>query len=178
MKKVLILASSPRKGGNSDLLCEQFMQGAHGAGHEVETVYLRDRKIGHCLGCEHCRQHDGECILNDDMAGILDSMIAADVIVLATPVYFYTMNGQLKTLIDRTVAKYTEIRGKDFYFIVSAADGDEKMMARTIEEFRGFLYCLDEVEEQGVVLGVGAWKKGDIVGSRAMSHAHALGSGI
>lgn len=128
MKKVLILSASPRKGGNSDLLCDAFAQGAREAGHEVEKIYVQDQKIGSCMACYGCRSK-GVCVQKDDMASILDKLVAADVIVLATPVYFYAMDGQLKTLIDRTLPRYTEIRGKDFYFIATAAAGPKPWSA-------------------------------------------------
>ncbi len=176
-KNVLILSASPRKGGNSDLLCDQFLLGAQESGNRAEKVFLRDREIGYCLGCEACQQ-SGVCVRKDDMADILDKMIAADVIVMATPVYFYTMAAQMKTLIDRTVPRYTEIRNKAFFFIVTAADGDKRSLERTVEGFRGFLACLDGAEERGVVYGAGAWKKGDIRTTPAMEEAYALGKAI
>ena len=127
-KKILLLSASPRKGGNSDLLCDQFIRGAGEAGNQVEKIFLRDRKINYCTGCGACRKNGGKCVQKDDMAEVLDKMIAADVIVMATPVYFYTMNAQMKTLIDRTCARYSEIRNKDFYFIVAAADTRKRAM--------------------------------------------------
>ena len=119
-KNILILSGSPRKGGNSDILCDRFMEGARESGHRAEKVFLRDKNIGYCIGCEACHQNNGVCVQKDDMAGILEKMIAADVIVMATPVYFYTMDAQMKTLIDRCVARYTEISNKAFYFIATA----------------------------------------------------------
>lgn len=114
-KKVLILSGSFRKGGNSDTLCDRFAEGARDAGNEVEKIFINDRNIGYCRGCGVCnRTH--RCVQKDDMEEILNKMVAADVIVMATPVYFYTMNGQMKTLIDRTVPRYEEISGKDFLF--------------------------------------------------------------
>ena len=98
-KNILILSGSPRKGGNSDILCDRFMEGARESGHRAEKVFLRDKNIGYCIGCEACHQNNGVCVQKDDMAGILEKMIAADVIVMATPVYFYTMDAQMKTLI-------------------------------------------------------------------------------
>ena len=109
------------------------------------------------------------------MAPILDSMIATDVIVLATPVYFYTMCAQMKTLIDRTVARYTEIVNKDFYFIVTAAVSNKAALERTIEGFRGFTSCLRGAKEKGVVYGTGVWNAGDIKTSRAMKEAYEMG---
>lgn len=87
-KKVLVLSASPRQGGNSEILCDQFILGATEAGHAVEKVSLRDKQIGHCTACDACQRNGGNCVLKDDMAGILDKMIGADVIVMATPVYF------------------------------------------------------------------------------------------
>ena len=118
-KKVLVLSSSPRKGGNSEILCDQFIVGAQEEGNSAEKIFLRDKKIGYCVACEYCQKSGGVCSHKDDMAEILEKMIAADAIVLATPVYFYSMDAQMKTLIDRTVARYTEIRDKEFYFIMS-----------------------------------------------------------
>lgn len=97
------------------------------------------------------------------MAALLDKMVKADVIALATPVYFYSMDGQLKTFIDRTVPRYTEISGKDFYFIPAAADTSKKNMTRTLEALRGFTEdCLDGAKEKGVIYGTGAWQKGEV----------------
>ena len=115
----------------------------------------------------------------DEMAEILDKMVDADVIVLATPVYFYTMDAQMKTLIDRTVPRYTEIQNKDFYFIVAAADTEQKMMDRTIEGFRGFTQdCLTGAREKGIIYGTGAWQAGEIKGTPAMKQAYEMGRNI
>lgn len=177
-KKVLLIASSPRKGGNSDLLCDQFVSGAREAGHQVEKINLKDKKINYCTGCGTCFNGDKACSQKDDMSEILDKMINADALVLATPVYFYTMCGQMKTLIDRTVSRYTEISNKDFYFIVTAADENKQALERTIEEFRGFTTCLDEPKEKGIIYGTGAWNIGDIKGSNAMNQAVEMGKAV
>lgn len=91
MKKVLILSGSPRKDGNSDLLCSEFMRGAQESGNEVQKIFVRSKKIVPCNACYYCRDHGGKCALNDDMSEILDAMQAADVIVMASPVYFYSI---------------------------------------------------------------------------------------
>lgn len=176
-KKVLILSGSPRKAGNSDVLCDQFLKGARESGHQVEKVRVVEKRIGYCTGCGVC-QGTGTCVLKDDMDGVLKTMVAADVIALATPVYFYTMCAQLKTVIDRTVARYTEVTGKEFYFILTAADGRRENLTRTVEEFRGFLDCLDGSKEMGVVYGVGAWGIGDIQGNPAMKQAYEMGKSL
>jgi multimeric flavodoxin WrbA len=177
-KKVLILSSSPRKGGNSDLLCDQFKSGATESGNEVEKIFLRDKKINYCTGCGTCIDRKGKCSQKDDMTEVLNKMVEADVIVMSTPVYFYTMSGQMKTLIDRCCSRYTEISGKEFYFIVTAADESISAMERTVEEFRGFTYCLDEPQEKGIIYGVGAWNKGEIKGMPVMEEAFKAGISI
>jgi len=174
-KKILILSGSPRKGGNSDLLCDQFRLGAEEAGHQVEKLCLRDQRIDYCVACDACQKNGGRCVHRDDMGDILERMIAADVIVMATPVYFYTMNGQMKTLIDRTYARYTEISGKEFYFVMTAAVGNKSLLERTHEGFRGFTACLDGAREKGTVYGTGAWQVGDIRKGPAMAQAYELG---
>jgi len=174
-KNILILAASPRANGNSDSLSKQFLQGAKAAGNEVELVFLREKKIAYCIACDGCKRNPGICIHQDDMSAILEKMIQADVIVLATPVYFYTMDAQMKTLIDRTVARYTEICDKEFYFIVTAADPNVENMERTIEGFRGFTACLEGSKERDVIYGTGAWNKGEIENLPVMQLAYESG---
>jgi multimeric flavodoxin WrbA len=153
------------------------MKGALEASHQVDKIRLTEKKIKYCTGCYACKD-TGRCAQKDDMAQILDSMIAADVIVLATPVYFYTMCAQMKTVIDRTVARYTKITNKDFYFIVTAADSNKAALERTIEGFRGFTSCLPGAKEKGIVYGAGAWEIGDILTSRAMKQAYEMGKAL
>lgn len=174
-KKVLVLSASPRKGGNSDLLCDQFMLGAEEAGHQAEKIFLRDKEINYCMACDSCQMNGGICDQDDDMAEVLDKMIAADVIVMATPVYFYTMNAQMKTLIDRTYSRYAAIQNKDFYFITTAAVRNKQALERTIEGFRGFNSVLSGANEKGIIYGTGAWKIGDIKGTKAMDQAYEMG---
>lgn len=176
-KNVLIISASPRKNGNSNLLCEQFARGAEESGHSVEKVFLSSRNIGYCRGCGVCNSTH-KCVQKDDMAEILDKMVTADIIVLATPVYFYSMDGQLKTFIDRTVPRYTEIRDKDFYFIMTAADTEKANLNRTLEALRGFTEdCLIGAREAGIIYGVGAWNAGEIKATPAYSQAYEMGKG-
>ncbi len=177
-KKILIISASPRKGGNSDTLCDQFANGAHKTGHTVEKIFLRDKTVKYCTGCYACEKTNGICAIKDDMYEILEKIIQADVLVLSTPVYFYNMNGQLKTLIDRTVARYTEITDKDAYLIATAAEEDMKAMEGTITSFRGFLDCLENVRETGIILGHGVHALGEIKESPAMKEAYEAGMNI
>ncbi|MBQ8348847.1 MAG: flavodoxin family protein [Ruminococcus sp.] len=178
MKNVLIISASPRKGGNSDILCDRFAQGATESGHKAEKIFLASENIGYCRGCGVCNSTH-KCVQKDDMAKIIDKMIQADVIVLATPVYFYSMDGQMKTFIDRTVPRYTEISNKDFYFIMTAADAEKANLERTMEAFRGFTEdCLDGAKEAGIIYGVGAWNVGEIKSTPAFDEAYEMGRSI
>lgn len=177
-KKVLILSSSPRRGGNSDRLCDRFMEGALEASNQVEKLFLRDFKIDYCTGCNTCFNGVKPCPQRDDAAEILTRMVEADVIVMASPVYFYTVCAQMKTLIDRACARYLEMTGKEFYFIVTAAEESIPAMERTVECFRGFLDCLENAKERGVVYGVGAWHVGEIEHTPAMLEAYEAGHSV
>ena len=175
-KNVLILAGSPRKGGNSDLLCEQFKKGAEEAGNTVEKVYIHDLKIGPCMTCYGCRQTKA-CVQKDDMTELLDKMVKADVLVLATPVYFYSMDGKLKTMIDRTLPRYTEIRGKDVYLIATAAAG-RRAMERTMDSMKGFTDCLPQARVKGEIYGEGVYQKGEVEHTPASVEAYEAGKSI
>ena len=100
-KRILVLSTSPRIGGNSETLADVFIKGAEEAGHETKKICLYDKKIEFCKGCLGC-QTTGKCILRDDAERIIAQMKAMDVLVFATPIYFYEMSGQMKTLLDRT----------------------------------------------------------------------------
>ncbi len=174
-KKILILSSSPRTVSNSQTLSEEFARGAQDAGHEVELIRLRDMDIHYCTGCFSCHK-TGHCAQKDDAASILGKMLSADVIVLATPVYFYSMSAQLKTMIDRTVPVYTKITGKDFYFIITSADDDMKELERVAVALRGFTDgCLTGARERGILYGTGLNETGDAKGSAAAEKAYAMG---
>lgn len=177
MKKVLILSGSPRKGGNSEILCEEFARGAREVGHEVEIIRVADKQIGYCRACYACRE-TGACVLHDDMAEVLQKMIDADVIVLASPVYFYSIDAQLKTLIDRTVARWLEVKDKAFYYIVTAADEEIASAETTLACFRGYADCVEGAREMGVICGMGAYEKGTVRETHAMAEAYEMGKSV
>lgn len=178
MKKVLILSGSPRKDGNSDILCNQFAKGALEAGNQVQVVRVADKKIAPCRACYYCRSHGGECAIKDDMAEVLQKMIDADVIVLASPVYFYSIDAQLKAVIDRTVSRWLEVKNKQFYYIVTCADTDRESTERTLECFRGYADCVEGAEECGIIYGTGVYEKGKIKNTAAYVRAYEMGKGV
>lgn len=177
-KNVLILSGSPRKGGNSDLLCEEFLRGAKESGNIVEKIFIREKKIGYCTACYYCKRSGGICAIKDDMADILRKMNEADVIVMSSPVYFYSIDAQMKTLIDRCVAQWTQIKDKEFYYIMTAAEDSDDVMNCTLECFRGLAACLSGSAEKGVIYGKGVYEAGEIKGHPAMKKAYEMGKGL
>lgn len=176
-KKILILSGSPRKDGNSDILCDEFARGAVEAGHAVEKIRVAEKNIGYCRGCYACR-NTGVCAIKDDMADILQKMIDCDVMVLASPVYFYSIDAQLKAVIDRTVARWTEIKGKEFCYIVTAADNELEAAKTTIECFRGYADCVENSKEIGIIYGLGVYEKGEVKNTPAISKAFEMGKNL
>ena len=178
MKNVLIISSSPRKNGNSDILCDRFAEGARESGNTVEKIFLASKNIGYCTGCGVCNDTH-KCVQDDDMKEIIEKMLKADVIVFATPVYFYSMNGRMKNFIDRTVPRYTDMSNKEFYFIMTSADTEKSNLNRTLEAFRGFTEdCLEGAKESGIIYGTGAWQIGEIKNTPAYNEAYEMGKAI
>lgn len=176
-KKVLILSGSPRKNGNSAMLCEQFAKGAEEAGSSVELLYVRDKKINYCIACYHCKK-EGICSIKDDMAEILDKMDKADVIVMASPVYFYSINAQMKALIDRVVARWLTIQNKEFYYIITAAEEESFVKDCTLECLRGLAKCLKGSVEKGYLFGGGVYEAGIIMDTPYMQQAYDMGKTV
>ncbi len=123
--KITILNGSPRKNGNTETMVNEFIRGAKEVGHETEIIPVGRMDIKGCLGCKYCFEHDGECIQKDDMQRVLESIDQADMVVFASPIYWFDMTAQMKAAIDRMYA-----RGKiGFHFnkvallLDSGADG-------------------------------------------------------
>lgn len=178
MKKVLILEGSPRRNGNSAILSAEFARGAEEAGCSVEKIQIAHKKIAGCLGCNGCYRNGGACVQKDDMTEIREQMLAADVIVLASPIYFYSMTAQMKAVIDRTYAFYQQLEGKTFYFIITCAATDAAYTETMLASLRGFTCCVPNAKEGGIVLGIGAMEAGEVRSSAAMAEAYRLGRGI
>lgn len=176
-KKVLILSSSPRRGGNSDLLCDKFMEGALAAGHEVEKVFLNDLNIRFLLTNDDYEDRTGVTPV-DDAPAVVDKMINADVIVMATPIYYYNMSGMMKTMMERTFEREKELTYKDFYFIMTAGDPECSAMDCAVLGFRNFLRATPTSKEKGMIFGNDVSSAGDVVGKPVMQEAYEMGRSI
>lgn len=110
MPKVVGIYGSPRKGGNTDLLLDSALKGCQEHGDNITKVYVRDLDISGCIGCDGCAK-TGICVIKDDMQDVYPFINAADVIILASPIFFYGVTSQLKALIDRGQAMWWRTRG-------------------------------------------------------------------
>ena len=174
-KTVLILSTSPRKGGNSDTLAEEFAHGAREAGHQVEKIELYNKAIGFCRGCLAC-QKTRRCVIHDDADMIAQKMLTADVLVFATPIYFYEMCGQMKTLLDRSNPLYpADYAFREVYLLAAAADGELSAMDGAVKGLEGWLACFEKAKLAGTVFGGGADAVGAIQGNPALREAYEMG---
>ena len=112
------------------------------------------------------------------IGGILQKIIDADVLVLASPVYFYSIDAQLKAVIDRTVARWLEVKNKEFYYIMTAAEEDKSSMDTTLACFRGYADCVNGAKEMGVIYGTGVYEKGKVLNTPAMAEAYEMGKNV
>ncbi len=178
MKNVLIINSTYRKGGNSEILAEQFRKGAEQSGNVVNTINLRSIKLNFCIGCLSC-QKTGKCVFADSINELLPQVQNADVLVFATPVYFYSMSGQLKTFLDRLNPLYVQDnKFKEVYLLATSADTEKSAMDGTIKGIQGWIDCFDGVKLKGVIYGVGAEEKGAVQKTVAFNEAYEIGKNV
>ena len=175
---ILILSGSPRKDGNTDLLVEAFVKGASQK-HHVEVVSVHDYKVNPCLGCNACfKNKDNTCAQKDDMPLIYEKMSHADMLVIASPVYFYGLSAQLKAVIDRC---HNPIRDtlpiKKMSFLLVGAATLPELFDSILTQYQ---LCLNffKLEDAGCVLVRGVKDKGDIKNTNALSEAFKLGQTI
>lgn len=179
MKKVLIISTSLRKGGNSEILAEQFANGARDAGNAVEIVSLIGKNISFCKGCLSC-QKTQKCTISDDATAIVEKMNDVDVIAFATPIYFYEMSGQMKTLLDRTNESFTKEHSfQDIYLLATAADTSKSSMDGAIKGLQGWVDCFDNVKIANVLYGVGVTNIGEVNGNaQLLKQAYEMGAKV
>ena len=167
-----------RKNGNSDMLAGAFARGAEEAGNEVETVSLADKRIAFCRGCFAC-QKTGRCIIDDDAVSVTEKISDAEVVVWATPIYYYEMTGQMKTMIDRANALFVkDYQFRDVYMLSTAAEEDASACERAITGLKGWIACFPKSRFAGSVFAGGVTDKGDITGSKALDEAYDMGRNV
>lgn len=177
-KNVLIISSSPRKGGNSETLAASFAKGAGEVGHKVETIYLREKNYSFCKGCLACLKL-GHCVIDDDAVEIAARMHDADVLVFATPVYYYSVSGQLKTMLDRANPLFdSDYAFTKAYLLAAAAEDGEETAEGTVKAVQGWVDCFERCELAGTVFAGGVNGVGDIAGHPALEEAYQMGKEV
>lgn len=175
MKKVLIITSSLRGRSNSDILAAAFAEGAREAGHEVTEISLKGKTVGFCRGCLAC-QKTGRCVIADDARPICDAVKDADVLVFASPVYYYSISGQLKTLLDRLNPLFAaDYAFREVYFLSSAAEDSEEAEEGPKTAVQGWVDCFEQARLAGTVFAGGFGDAGSVAGSDAECAAYELG---
>lgn len=178
MKKVLVISSSLRDRSNSEALADEFARGASDAGNEVVKITLKGKDIRFCRGCLTCQRTQG-CIIGDDAPAIVGKMHDADVIAFASPIYYYEMCGQLKTLLDRANPLYSsDYCFRDVYMLTSAAEDEEHVPDRAIAGLTGWIDCFDKARLAGSVFAGGVSGPGETGGHPAMKQAYGMGNAI
>ena len=177
-KKVVVISTSLRAGSNSAALADEFAKGAKEAGNEVELVSLKDKKIDFCMGCLAC-QKTGHCVIKDDAIEIEGKVLHADVVAFASPIYYYGMSGQMKTLLDRMNSLYPKEYGfRDIYFLTVAAEDEESVPDKAVTGLQGWVDCYGKASIKGMVFCGGVNAPGDIAGKDKLHKAYEMGRNI
>lgn len=178
MKNVLIISSSLRKNSNSQMLAESFGNGAKAAGNNVEFVSLVGKQINFCRGCFACQKLK-KCVISDDSNAIVQKMLNADVLVFATPIYYYEMSGQLKTLLDRANPLFvSDYKFRDVYFLSVAAEEGDDVPQYAEQGMQGWIDCFEKAKFAGKLFCGGVNDAGEIAGNPMLEKAFEMGKTI
>ena len=145
-KKIVVISSTPRINGNSEILSKEFIKGAKESGNDATLISIRDLNLKFCIGCLYC-QSNGKCVLKDDMNNLYNSISEADVLVFATPIYYYGISGQLKTFLDRLNPLFNRNnKFKDVYLLCTAAENEQETYERAVSCLQGWVDCFEGVK--------------------------------
>ena len=178
MKKVLIVSTSPRINSNSEALAKAFAKGVQEAGHEAELISLRGKTVNFCRGCFVCQEKQ-RCVIRDDADEICQKALHADVLVFATPIYYYEMSGQLKTLLDRLNPLFpSDYAFRDVYFLSAAAEAEEEVPQRAVSGLEGWIDCFGRAKLAGTVFMGGVTAAGENPAHPALEQAYQMGKTV
>ena len=175
--KIIVLTGSPHRQGTSTLLADEFIAGAVSKGHGIVRFDTAFETVGPCRACYYCARHNGECIQKDAMQKIIPEILSSDMIVLVTPLYFFNMTAQLKTVLDRLMPQREALQKhpmKSAMLVTCGSNTDWNMDAvmaqyKTLQQYFPW-------EDQGVVLAKNVFARKDIEGTSYPSAANALGA--
>lgn len=177
-QNVLVISTSLRKNSNSEALADAFCDGAKEAGRSVEKISLRGKTIAFCKGCLAC-QKKGRCVIDDDAIAITEKMGNAETIVFATPIYYYEMSGQMKTLLDRANALFEkEYAFRNICLLSVAAEEGKEVPEKAISGLKGWIDCFPKASFSGSVFAGGVTEPGEIQNHPALNEAKELGKSL
>lgn len=177
-KKVVVISTSIRANSNSEDLAKSFADGATFAGNKVDFITLKDKQISFCKGCLACQQ-TGKCVIKDDVTKIMNKVIDSDIVVWATPIYYYEMSGQMKVLIDRLNPMFSmDYKFRDVYFLATAAEDGEHVYEKALSGLNGWIDCFDKAELKGYVFCGGVTMGGEISENIKLKEAYDMGAGV
>lgn len=174
-KNVVVISTSLREGSNSEMLAESFAKGAEEAGNSVTFISLKNKKIDFCIGCLSC-QKKGSCIIKDDAITIEQAVMNADAVAFSTPIYYYGMSGQMKTLLDRMNSLYSkDYKFRDVYMLSVAAEDEEFTPKRAESGLQSWIDCFENAEMKGTLFCGGMNEPSDIAGTKKLNEAYEMG---
>lgn len=176
--KILVLEGSPHKKGSSNLLAEQFIQGAKEAGHTMEIIDVAHLSMHPCLGCDACGM-DGPCVQKDDNQRIRNALLTCDMAVFVTPLYYFGFSAQMKMVIDRFYSYTYRLTHRHLKtaLIVAAYDREEDTMHSLVTHYRKLCDYMT-FQDQGMVLGYGCGTPSMTAHSVSMQEAYELGRSL
>lgn len=176
--KIVVLTGSPRRNGNTNHLADQFIKGAEEVGHEVYRFDCAQRKVSSCIACNRCGMN-GQCIFNDDFEELRPHLVAADMVVFATPMYYFGFSSQLKTVIDRFYALNGQIKGnmKRSVLLMAYADTVPEEAEPMLSHYHTLLRYLGW-KDSGTVVAAGMWPAGAVNGTKYSRQAYELGRNL
>ena len=179
MSNVLVITTSLRARSNSDILAERLIAGARDAGHEVEQISLKGKEIRFCIGCLSC-QKTQKCVLKDDAVWITEKVRNADTLVFVTPIYYYEMSGQMKTLLDRMNSLYpSDYRFRKIYLLTTAAENEENVPEKAVSGLQGWVDCFEKAELAGSLFLGGINNPGEALERKdALNDAYEFGKAL
>lgn len=179
MKNVLVISSSLRKDSNSEALAKALAKGAEAAGNQVEVISLRGKDIGFCRGCMAC-QRTQRCVLKDDAPALVEKVGKADVLVFATPIYYYEMSGLMKTFLDRCNPLFpSDYAFREVYLVATAADSGKSAMDGAVTGISGWVSCFEKASLAGVIRGTSLYEPGAAKKATAvLQEAYDMGAAI
>ncbi len=179
MMNITVITSSHHKHGTSALLADEFIRGACEAGHSVFRFDAGFEKVSPCLACDHCQRHNGACAQKDAMDKLNPHLLAADMVILVTPLYYFGMSAQLKTVIDRFYANNDRLMGsgKKAMLMATAYDANDWTMKALETHYQTIVKYL-QWSDAGVLLATGCGSRGDIERTNFPVLAYQMGKGF